>query len=373
MVNIKQNIINYFKNVDLILLLVPIISSIYGLVLIFSATHDMGSSGFITVQSLAIALGLTAFVLCSLINFEEISVIWKIVLLLNVLFIASLIVLGESGNTGNNSWIRFAGIGIQPAEIGKIFFIFTFAKHVSLVRHKINQPLTLIELSMHLLVLAAVIVFISDDAGMAISYGVIFVIMLFAAGLSMKWFLGGLVLAISSIPFIWNFVLGDYQKFRILVIFDPSLAPDTAYHANQSKIALGAGGFTGMGYMQGNQTQYGLLPEKHTDFIFSVAGEEFGFIGCMLIVLLLTTIILRLFYISFKCESTFSSLICAGIAGMLIFQTFQNIFMCLGLTPVIGLTLPFFSYGGTSIVTTFLAIGVAESVRLREKPKRLKK
>ena len=151
-------------------------------------------------------------------------------------------------------------------------------------------------------------------------------------------------------------------------LFDPSIDPDISRQATYGKIAIGSGQLSGQGLTNGTMTQMQIVSENQTDYIFSVAGEELGFIGCMLIIGLLTLLILRLFYVSYRASTTFSSLLAVGVSGMFLFQTFMNIFMNVGLLPVMGLTLPFFSYGGTSIVTMYAALGIAAGVRMREKP-----
>ena len=195
--------------------------------------------------------------------------------------------------------------------------------------------------------------------------------MIFGAGISYKWILGGVVVALSAVPFIWQ-MLDENRLARILVLLDPSIdnlyQKDYYYQTAQSKIAIGAGQLSGSGYMKGLQTQYDKVPASHTDFIYTVAGEEFGFIGALLVLVLLALLILRLLYVSYRAGSLFSAVMTTGIAGMFLFQTFENIFMCLGMFPVVGLTLPLFSYGGSSVVTMYAALGVAAGVRMREKP-----
>lgn len=363
---------HYIRHTDLYLIFVALCCSAFGLVLIASATHAYDTNKYLVVQSAAICIGLIAFVIASLIDFETFSPYWKLLFVLNLLLQASVFVLGTASG-GNKSWIVLGPISLQPAEIGKILFSFTLAAHVAQVRDQLNRMKTVMFLALHLLLTMGVIVVASKDMGSAIAYFAIFVIVLFAGGISLKWFAGGAVLALAAVPFIWNFLLGEYQQKRIMVLLDPAIDPTLSYQTTQSKIAIGAGQMYGRGYLQGNQTQYGMLPAKHTDFIFGVAGEEFGFIGCCLIVLLLTLLILRLGYIAFKADTPFSSVFVIGLAGMFLFQMFENIFMCIGLFPVMGLTLPLFSYGGTSVVTMYCALGIAAGVRMREKPSWLRK
>lgn len=356
----------YITHTDLYLLLISLLCSGYGLVLIYSATRSFETNRNMYVQGAAILLGILAFVITSLFDFEALTPIWPWLLGFNVVFQLLLIPLGTAAG-GNQSWIVLGPISLQPAEIGKLLFIFTLASHLSLVRDRINHWTTLLLLTLHLFLLMGVIMVSSSDLGMALTYFAIFVVMLFAAGLSLQWFVAGGVLSVASVPLLWQ-VLQPYQKNRILVLLEPAIDSDLAYQTTQSKIAIGAGQMYGTGFLQGNQIQFGKVPAKQTDFIFSVAGEELGFIGCIIILMLLSLLILRLFYVSYKADSMFSSMAVIGIAGMFLFQTFENIMMCLGLFPVMGLTLPFFSYGGTSVVTMFIAVGIAAGVRMREKP-----
>lgn len=187
------------------------------------------------------------------------------------------------------------------------------------------------------------------------------VIMLFSAGLPLKWLGIAAGVGIASVPILWNYVLKDYQKTRILVLFDPSIDVEQSRQATYGKIAIGSGQFTGQGWTNGTMTQMQYVPENQTDYIFSVAGEELGFLGCLLIIILLMALIIRLFYVAYRASTPFSALIAVGVGGMLLFQTFMNIFMNVGLLPVMGLTLPFFSYGGTSIVTMFAALGTPQA------------
>ena len=359
---------NYFKYIDHLLFSLMIVSSGLGCVIIHSATLSFNSNKFIFVQIAAIGLGILLFIISSAFDIEHLSSLWKWMFAFNLLMLASLQFLGTGmESTGNRSWIRFAGTGIQPAELGKIIFIITLARHMSLLKENINRVKSLLQLSVHIVLPTAFVALFSSDTGMAISYAVTALIMLFCAGVKFRWF-AGLFAAFAVItPILWNFVLRNYQKLRILVLFDPSLDAKTAFQLKMSKLALGSGMLTGQGYMKGTQTQLSRLPAKHTDFIFSVAGEEFGFFGCLGIVALLTGIITRCFYNAYRALTPEGALICTGVGAMLLFQTFENIGMCVGVLPIIGLTLPFFSYGGSSIVSSFIALGIVAGIRMRSK------
>lgn len=367
MQQIKERIGRYFGTLDYILLFLALTCSAFGLVLIFSATYAMdgGSIKYIAVQSIAILLGLVGFVIMSSLNIEKYTPMWRLVYIINILFQLSLIVFGYE-NGGNKSWLRFGSLGIQPAELGKLLFIFTFAKHINLLRYKLNKVSSLVQFGLHLVLMMAAIILPSKDVGMSLPYVFIAVVMLFAAGLSLKWFAGGVILTCAAVPIVWQ-SLGTFQRNRILVLFNPSVAPDTYWQQQQSRIAIGSGKLLGAGFLKGNETQNNMLPAKQTDFIFGVAGEEWGLVGCLVIVALLMALIIRIYYIAFHAPSQISSLICVGIGSMLLFQTFENIFMCLGIGPVMGLTLPLFSYGGSSVVTTYLAIGIVVGISRRRK------
>lgn len=371
--DVVKTVVNYIKNTDLYLAILALVCSAYGMVLIYSATLNPatwqdGSTRNLVIQAAAIVIGLAAFVLMSLIDLETMSGWWKIFVLVNIgLQFLLFTPLGEEVN-GQRAWLNLGITSLQPGELGKLIFIFTLAAHISEIREHISEWRGLFVIALHTLIMMAAVIVASGDTGMAIQYFMIALIMLFAAGLSLKWLGVGVGLGIVSIPILWNFVLQDYQITRILVLFDPSIDLDASRQATYGKIAIGSGQLTGQGLTHGTMTQMQLVSENQTDYIFSVAGEELGFIGCMAIICLLTLLIMRLFYVSYRASTTFSALLAVGVGGMFLFQTFMNIFMNIGLLPVMGLTLPFFSYGGTSVLTMYAALGIAAGVRMREKP-----
>ena len=371
--DVIKSVTNYIKNTDLYLVAIALLCSAYGMVLIYSATLNPaswqdGSTRNLFIQGAAIILGLGAFVIMSLIDLETMSGWWKIFVLINIgLQMLLFTPLGTEVN-GQRAWLDLGVTSLQPGELGKLIFIFTLAAHISEIKEHISEWRGLFVIALHTLIMMAAVVIASGDTGMAIQYFMIALIMLFAAGLSLKWLAIGAGLGVVSIPILWNFVLQGYQITRILVLFDPSIDLDASRQATYGKIAIDSGQMTGQGLTHGTMTQMQLVSENHTDYIFSVAGEELGFIGCMLIIGLLTLLILRLFYVSYRASTTFSSLLAVGVGGMFLFQTFMNIFMNVGLLPVMGLTLPFFSYGGTSVLTMYAALGIAAGVRMREKP-----
>lgn len=360
---------NYFKQIDLILLIFALIATACGVLLITSATMSSNPMSYVKIQVASACIGILAFFIISLIDLDAICNLWKVLYVLNILLIGSLLIFGVGATqTGNRAWIRFGSIGIQPAELGKVLFIITLASHIYSLREELHSVKSILLLCAHAGIIIGMIVAISHDMGTAIVYAVIFLMMMFCAGVKLRWFIGVLALGAAAAPFLWKFILRDDQRQRILSVFNPELDPlGFGYQAIQSKIALGAGQLSGRGLFNGTQTQFGYLPAKQTDFIFAVAGEEFGLIGCLVIIALLTVIIVRCIMVARRCSGA-ASLVCMGVAAMLIFQTFENIGMCTGLMPVIGLTLPFFSYGGSSILTVFVAIALVNTAKMRSAP-----
>ena len=361
----------YLRETDLLLLALCVISSVYGLVLIRSVTLNSSGSE-VTVQTAALILGVILYVLVSLFDIDILANKPKTLIIISLLFIATLYPWGVTIN-GNKAWLRFAGIGIQPAEIVKIPFTIIIASYISSFksRRTLDSPLSVMKLVLIFGMFFALIIIISSDLGSALVYFFILAVVMFVSGLKLRWFLVGAAAIGAIAPIAWYRFLSEDQIKRILAPFDPTIDPTglgVTWQPTLSKLAISSGGFKGQGLFHGSMTQTGRVSQQSSDFIFSAAGEELGFVGCFLIVALLMLIIIRCIYVGVKSNSTLGLLVCTGIASMFIFQTFENIGMCLGLTPVIGLTLPFFSYGGSSIVTNFIAMGIIAGIKIRPKP-----
>ncbi len=357
---IKLFLRHVFRRVDWILAALVIVSCAFGLILISSATATFGSHKNLIVQTGGILLGL--FMCLVLVTLEHRNLA-RFAIPIYILCIGLLVFTLIFGIEvmGNKNWIRLGPINVQPSEFVKIGFILTFSLHLSKVRHYINNLRALIPLALHFGIIA-VLVMMGGDLGTTLVFIFIFLGMLIAAGIHWGYLLGGAAVVCIGAPFVFD-RLATYQQMRILAVYDPSLDPlGYGYHTIQSKIALGSGGLTGAGLYNGIQTQYSILPEKQTDFIFSVCGEELGFIGCFLVVLLEAAIIIRLLYVAKNAVDHMGCFICVGLAAMLFAQAAENIGMCLGLLPVIGLTLPFFSYGGSSVLALCMSMGLAMSV-----------
>jgi len=361
--------------------MMSIISTIYGIILISSILSKSSSeSNALYVQIGALVIGVALFVLFSYIDIDIIADKSGFLLIFSCLFISTLQFWGVGQETtGNRAWLRFFDIGIQPAEVVKVTFIIIIARMIVNYKERksLNSIISLIQILFVFGLLFALIVFTSSDLGSALIYTFILIAMLFVGGVKLRWFaLGGAAFAAIS-PVLWINFLSDYHKERILAPFFPDLLEPKAlervmWQAEQSVEAIASGGFLGQGIGNGYMTQRELIPAQHTDFIFSAAGEETGFVGCIVIILLLVSIIIRCTYVGIKSNNPLGLLVCTGIVAMLISQMFENIGMCLGILPVIGITLPFFSYGGSSIVTCFAAMGIVSGIKMRPKPIRFR-
>lgn len=362
---ILKKIKEYFQSTDYILLILSVASSLLGLILIWSATHSYMTNRYVFVQGAAIVIGVLIFVGFSLVDFESLSDLWPFAYAGGLVFIGLLFFFGTGGDGSNNkNWLNIGITNIQPAEIVKIVFIFTFAKYLTILEQEggINSPSSIIKMILHFGILAGFIVLISHDVGITTIYAMTFLGMTVAAGLKLRYYIIAFGAAAASFPILWFYLLKDYQKNRILVAFNPEIDPyGSGFQAIQSKIAIGSGKILGNGLLNGNQTQSGILPAKHTDFIFAVCCEELGMLGGLALLLLLSAIALRCIYLASTARNRFSMYICIGVASMFIYQTFENVAMCLAMSPIIGITLPFISYGGSSIISSFMAVGLVAS------------
>ena len=261
---------------------------------------------------------------------------------------------------GAQSWLGFGSIRFQPSEFAKIAIILMMSKFLS--RYPPLDIKTFLA-GLGVIMLPVLLVVIQPDAGSALVYLVISFGMLVAAGTPFK-YLGSLVgLGLAGVPVMYFFMLKEYQRNRILVFIDPMRDPlGAGYNVIQSRIAVGSGGLSGKGFMMGTQSKLKFLPEPHTDFIFSVFSEEFGFVGNMLLVLLFCVLLFRIILVGMRSRDRRCKILVAGVASWLWFQTFESIGMSIGFTPVTGLPLPFLSYGGSSLLATFIALGLVASV-----------
>lgn len=363
--DLMQALADYFATLDKGLLLVALLLSSFGVVTVSSATAAGGNQRHeVMIQLLGIGLGLVVVLIFSKIDYSFLGhfSVPIVTICAAVLLVTSFVGIYDGGNT---NWLDLGFISVQPSEFAKVAFILTFSTHVSRVMDSLNRISTLCSLALHFLAYFLPIC-IQGDFGSALIYCGILLVILFVAGLQYRYFAIAGVLIIAAFPILWNFVLQDYHKKRILFSLNPELDPlDFGYQPILSKIAIGSGGLTGLGYGEGVQSQNELLPASHTDFIYSVVGEEFGFLGCAFVLVLIALLVFLLGRGAKRAKDDAGKLICLGLAAMFAVQSIMNIGMCIGVSPVIGVTLPFVSSGGSSVLACYFAIGLAESVRMK--------
>ena len=305
----------------------------------------------------------------SSVDIEFLSEYRGLMVFFNCFLLLLLIPFGTDNDTGNRSWldIPLVPVMIQPAEICKITYIIIMASVMSSHQNRISHPVSVMHMVMHLGILVGLNMALSSDAGVSLIFVFIFIGMTFAGGVSLWWF----ALAFASIALLVPFVfplLGEYQQERILILIDPTYdaaGTGARYHSKINLQSLTGGGLTGQGLFNGNRTQGGNLFAQHTDYIFSSIGEELGFIGCVVVMLLELAIIARCIYVGMRCQDYMRRLICFGAASALMFQVMINTGMCIGVMPVIGLTLPLISYGGSSALTIYAMLGLVSGAYAR--------
>lgn len=370
MKKLASRITEILKKGDMILLSLCVVATLFGIVMIYAATAWEGSTRYIVVQTGTLIAGIVIYFALTAFDIDILAGQRTLLFLFNLLFIGMLLIWGVEGTSGNKSWLSFPFLpfNIQPAEVCKISYIIILAKTMSLHQTRISSVRSVGQLVFHMLFIVALIIGISRDTGVALIFVFIFLAMAYAGGVSGWWFLGGAGALAVAAPTLWQTVLRQDQKNRILVLYDSSIDPsglDELWQTNQNLKALRNGGLSGQGLFHGNITSSGALPAQHTDSIFSSIGEQLGMVGCLILLLLLLAIVVRIIYVGMKSPDYMNRLICIGIASMLLFQILINVGMCLGLLPVIGLALPFISYGGSSILTSFMAMGIVSGIKMR--------
>ena len=314
-------------------------------------------------QAFAALLGIGFSLVAAAWDYRKFSKLWFIYLPLMVgLTCLTFTSLGESGLDGadDRAWISLGGFSLQPAEFLKLAFILSFAYHCHKTKEIFNNPLNILALFVHGAIPIGLVMLQGDD-GTAVVFAAIFVAMIFAAGIGWQYILGAGVLSPIAVYVLWNYYLQDVHKNRILAIINPAkyATADMLYQTNLSKIALGSGQVRGKGLFGGDYTY---VPVCHNDFIFSYVGQTLGFIGCLGLIILLGLICLRILGNSLRSADPLGKYICVGVFAYIFSQSVLNIGMVIGLTPVIGITLPFVSAGGSSMLSATASIGLVMSV-----------
>ena len=366
-----QELLDFFRKGDMILLGLCLLLTVIGVVIISSATAWMGATRFVVIQLLAAMIGIFLFAVISSIDLDAIMEYRLFLVVFNVLFLLMLIPFGAE-HGGNRSWLDIPGLPfeIQVAEILKTTYILIMASVMSSHQNRLSKFRPVMHMVLHLGILVGLNMVLSKDAGVSLIFVFIFIGMTFAGGVAKGWFFLALSGIAAGSPILWK-MMGSHQRDRIMVLFNPSIDPlaiDERWHSNQALLSLTGGDLMGQGLYSGRRTSVGGLKAQHTDYIFSAIGEELGFVGCMVILLLELAIIARIIYVGVRTPDFARRVVCFGAAAALIFQVVSNVGMNLGVTPVIGLTLPFVSYGGSSILSLYAMLGLVSGVFARPSP-----
>ena len=357
------------RKIDPILFITVAFLSFMSILTIFGSVENFGRSKLVMQVAMTVMGSVAVIVLANIDYKIFVDKLYLILFVCSVLLLFITLIFGITGinmETANKSWIKIPviNIAVQPSEFVKIAFLCTFSKHIDVVKEKINKPLTLLGLLLHAGVIVGLIL-ISGDLGVALVYIGIILIMLFCGGLSGWYFLGMLALTVIAFPFAWE-LLQPYQQNRIIYGFAPHLDPEGfGRQPLMSREVISRGGFFGIGLFEPGM--YEDLTASHTDFIFATVCEKFGFVGGALVVVALVVLTARLFWLGMKCRDMSGRLICCGCGAVIIIQTLENLWMCLALVPVVGITLPFVSAGGSSLLAMYMLVGLAHSVCAREK------
>lgn len=362
---------NFTKKGDMVLLVICLITSAFGFIAIASATNAPKFVGngprYVIIQIAATILGVIMYAVISSIDIDAMSEQRNLLVIFNIFLLMLLIPFGTDNNTGNRSWIKTPIVNIQPAEICKITYVIIMASVMNQHQNRISHPIPVMHMVLHLGILVGLNMVLSDDAGVSLIFVFIFIGMAFAGGVNLSWFALAIGLIVLAWPILWN-VMGTYQQERILVLINPEYDAQgigARYHYKINLKSLTGGGMTGQGLFGGNRTQGGLLFAQHTDYIFSSIGEELGFLGCLLVLVMEFAIVARCIYVGIKSQDYMRRLVCYGSASAMIFQIMINVGMCIGVMPVIGLTLPLISYGGSSVVSIYAMLGLVSGAHAR--------
>lgn len=371
-----------WKQADKVLLALCIAASSYGVILIYSASRYKAVLHQMPIkQAIFLCVGIVLYFAVSQFNLDVLRQKWRLTMIISFVLMALLKTPLGMEVLGNRAWLGLPGIPItlQPAEVNKVFFCVILAKLLAYLKREnnINHPVSVLKIGGVAAFYCGIVVVFSKDFGSTLIFVVIFVFMVWASGISKLWYFSGIAAAMVAVRFIWDKIPDtELHKKRILVVFDHTLDPyGTGHQQIASLNAIQSGGWFGRGYLKGYLTQHASgsrLPERTSDFIFSSCCEEWGMVGAAIVILLLTAILLRILYVGLTCNDPFNALVCIGFCGMFFAQIGINLGMCLFVMPVIGVTLPFFSGGGTSLVVNFMIMGLVSGIRSRSEPEWVK-
>jgi rod shape determining protein RodA len=356
------------QNFDWITLAVSVLICLIGIMTIYSATRPLSSEPhpvFYLKQILWLTLGLVALFLVAWIDYIWIERSSRILYITGLILLIAVFFLGRTG-MGAQRWLSIGPISFQPSEFFKTVYIIMLAHYLSIIKSPLDAQ-SLLRVFFFLTIFPFVLLLKQPDLGTALIILILFLSLVVARGLQKRVAVLVLIISIISLPFLGNIFwegLKDYQKSRLVAFIEPETDPTgIGYQLNQSKITVGSGKLIGKGYMHGTQGPFRFLPEKHTDFIFAVFAEEWGFLGSILLVFLYLVLILRGLDTARKAKDDFGRILALGITFMFLIYLFINIGMTLGLMPVVGIPLPFMSYGGTALLSNLIAVGILINIR----------
>lgn len=354
------------RQLDYGLIITCVLIVLFGAMNIYSATYTKFGFKQVLLQLIWICLGLVVVYLILTFDYIFIANYSKLIYWASILLLVINDVFGST-HKGAKSWLNIGSRGIQPSEFAKLAMVIMLAKKINDMEGDINKPKNFFTLAFYA-ALPMVLILIQPDMGMTEVCFFIVLGIFFMAGLDLKVMLGGLTALVLCITIAWNAgIIKPYQKSRITSFLHPEeYALTTGLQVIQSEIGVGSGGILGKGFTHGTQISGGFIPEAHNDFIFSVVGEEWGLIGSSVLLILYCILLYKCIKIAKSSKDLFGSILSMGIASTLLFSIFQNIGMTIGMVPITGITLPFMSYGGSSILTSFIAIALVLNVGMRK-------
>jgi len=364
-----KSILKLVKQLDWKLIAIVLSIFVFGLLILTSATHanETGNYGQITKQVLAFALGTGMIIVILLFDYNFIGKYYKGLYIISLVLLGLVLIPGIGAVMGGaRSWIKLGPLYLQTSEIVKLTFILSYAKIVESKKGKLNNLREIIPVVIYAAPFIGLL-FAQPDLGTAIVFCCIIAAMLFTAGLDIKLIKRVVICAIVALPLMYM-MMAPHQKQRIEAFLNPEDPTLTGnYQVMQSMIAIGSGGTTGKGLYKGSQNQEGFLPVQESDFIFAVIGEELGAVGMAFVIGLYALFLTRIIYIARQAKDFYGTLIVIGVLGMFAYQIIQNIGMTVALIPVTGVTLPFISYGGSSLLTSLANLGLVLNVGMRRK------
>ncbi len=365
---------DFVRESDKILLSLLFLAAGYGCVAVFSATHYMESLRPFIVHTACLIIGFGVILIASLIEYDRLLKLWPVFAFFGIVPVILTFFIGYApAGTDDKAWLNLGFTTFQPSELLKICFVITFSVHLERVGKNINKLKSLIPLCIHGAIPVVLIHFQGDD-GTALVFAVMFVMMMWSAGLSWKYFATAFMGLVVSSPIIYFFIMNDSHRERLKNMFDiDGDIKGVGWQQYRGRQALANGGFFGQGYLNGDLTQIGKsgVPEGHNDFIFVTIGEELGLLGCLAVIILLSAICFRCLQIAKLSAKNEGKYICVGIFAMLFAQVVINIGMCTSVTPVIGITLPFFSAGGTSLICLYSGMALVHNVYMNRNSRTL--